>query len=394
MTRNPTILVCWEMGGGMGHLAHLGILIRNLQKVGCRPVGVFRELHNVHYLIPPCELLVAPFGQASQVVAPTHVYSQLLYNSGFHRYEELRTRVRTWDTIFSLTNPDLLICEHSPTALLAAHCREIPACTFGTGFFSPPDVWPPISLVPGAAPEVIAQAEEHVRDLINRILEEFKRPAVARATELYGRAVLHFLATFEELDHFGEWRPGAGYCGSWSHTGGANPEWPGGEEPRIYAYLKPCALLPALISFLSRLPNPLLIYAPEVQRDAMQPLTRANVAIASQPVDMAKVASQCEAALLNGTHGTMSAMFLAGKPCFHLPIYLEQAILANRMVAHGAAMALEQTRPEALEARLTEFLASDQCATVAANMANKYRQFDMHIEAAAAAEEFRRLAVH
>jgi hypothetical protein len=382
------------MGGGMGHLAHLGTLMRALLVHGCRPVGVFRELHHVHHLIPPCEILAAPVGNAPQAIAPTFVYPQLLFNSGFHRYEELRTRIRSWQTILALTKPDLLICEHSPTALLAAHCLGVPACTFGTGFLAPPDVWPPVELIPGGAAESLQWAEDYVRELVNRILAEFGRPPLARVNELYGRVSRNFLVTFEELDHFAERRPASRYFGAWSHMGGAIPEWRGGDGPRIYAYLKPCPLLPALIGYLSRLPNPLLIYAPEVHNDALQRLVRSNVAIASQPVDMAQAAEQCDVALLNATHGTTSAMFLAGKPCFHVPIYLEQAILANRLMSRGAAMGIEQTQTaELLESRLSAFLATNTCAAIAANLADRYRNFDLQQEVTAVAEEIHQMAV-
>jgi hypothetical protein len=299
MVRLPTVLVCWEMGGGLGHLGPLGILIRRLIALGCRPVGVFRELGHVHHLIPTCEILAAPTGNARQAVAPTFVYSQLLYNCGFHCYEELRTRVRSWHTIFALTKPNLLVCEHSPTALLAAHCVGIPACTFGTGFCSPPDVWPPVALIPGGPLDSIQQAEEFLRELINRILADFGQPPVTRATELYSRAVRHFLATFAELDHFAEFRAGVRYCGAWSHMGGVVPEWVAGEGVKFYAYLKPSPLLPALIGCLSRLPNPMLIHAPEVRNDALQPMFRINIAVASRPVDFSTCSDSAVSELLS-----------------------------------------------------------------------------------------------
>jgi hypothetical protein len=392
MARMPTILVCWEMGGSLGHLAHLGILMRGLIARGCRPVGVFRELHHIHHLIPPCEIVPAPVGNARQAVAPTFVYSQLLYNCGYHGYEELRTRVRSWHTIFALTKPDILVCDHSPTAILAAHCLGIPTCTFGLGFFSPPDVWPPVALIPGGDLEAIQQAEDFLRDLVNRILADFGQAPVSRVTELYSRVPRHFLATFQELDHFAEFRAGARYCGAWPHSGGANPVWPAGEGPKLYAYLKPCPLLPALIGCLSRSPNPMLIYAPEVRSEAIEPLIRGNITLASRPADMAQVAQECDAALLHATHGTLSAMFLTGKPCFHVPIYLEQAILANRLVALGMAMAVDQTQEAEVEAKFSQFLSTDGFASISAGFARKYSGFDLQQEVAAVTQEIAHLA--
>ena len=378
----------------MGHLSRLGLLMRALLDQGSRPIGVFRELKYVHHLMPPCEILPAPIGHAPEAVAPTFVYSQILHNCGFHRYEELRTRIRSWHTIFALTKPDLLVCEHSPTALLAAHCLGIPACTFGTGFVTPPDIWPPIPLAHNGPPPLVEQAEDSLRDRLNRILGEFGRPPLSRVTELYGRAADRFLVTFKELDHFAEWRrPGARYCGAWSYFGGLAPEWRVGEGLKLFAYLKPCRLLPSLVNLLSRLSNPLLIYAPEVRSDVLQPLAKPHVAISPQPVGMWRVSRQCDAALLHGTHGATSAMFLARKPCFHMPLYLEQHLLTNKLVRSGAAVAVEQTQEAELESQFTRFLATGHCAHQAALLAEKYRNFDLDREVAATAQQIHQLAV-
>jgi UDP:flavonoid glycosyltransferase YjiC (YdhE family) len=86
-------------------------------------------------------------------------------------------------------------------------------------------------------------------------------------------------------------------------------------------------------------------------------------------------------------------MFLAGKPCFHVPVYLEQAILANRLVARGAAMAIEQTQEAEVDGKLSEFFATNPCTSIAAGLAAKYRGFDLDREVATVADEIRQLAV-
>lgn len=380
-----TILICWELGGSLGHIAQLGIVMRELEARGHRLIGVFRELLHLHRLVPAGEILPAPIGHALEPLSPTYTFSQVLFNSGFDSYVALHTRIASWHTIFRLTKPGLLVCDHSPTALLAAACLGIPTCTLGLGFFSPPDR-SPVELIPNGPAEAIRQSEESLLNLLNRTLAESRRPPLKRVAELYRTASCNYLATFKELDHFAEQRAAATYCGPWSHAGGVAPQWPAGDGQRIYAYLKPCPLLPELIRCLSRLAARLLIYAPEVRPDILRPLARNNVCISPQPVDMARAAVECEAAILHATHGAMAAMFLEGKPCFHIPIYLEQAILANRLVRRGAAVALGHDQSDRIEPMLHDFLASDRAASVAAELARPYRGFDQQLEVARVAD--------
>ena len=66
-------------------------------------------------------------------------FAHILHNAGFGRVEELQPLVAAWRTLFDVVRPDLIVCEHSPTALLASQAHSVKRLVIGTGFSCPPD---------------------------------------------------------------------------------------------------------------------------------------------------------------------------------------------------------------------------------------------------------------
>lgn len=50
----------------------------------------------------------------------------MLLNLGYRHVDELQASVRAWKNLFAMLQPDLLVCDHSPTALLVARGMPIP----------------------------------------------------------------------------------------------------------------------------------------------------------------------------------------------------------------------------------------------------------------------------
>ncbi len=254
-----TILYAWELGGGLGHLLRSLPLARKLAGRGHRVIAALRELRRAGVMVdcssatakssrPSAEtlrldesgglhseiaFLPAPYlaWRIAEPIEPVRTYADLLHNVGFAHIEDLRILTRAWRTIFALARPDVVLCDHSPTALLAASLDEIPCATIGTGFCCPPcdgeslpDLRPwmrnPESGVGGRGSEVGpalslskgGQTEDCVLANINAIRAEHGKAPWERLADLYSSAAETFLTTFAELDHFaaeprkGEWK--------------------------------------------------------------------------------------------------------------------------------------------------------------------------------------------
>src|ERR1700722_2945490 len=140
-----SILITWELGGGWGHLMRLLPVARGLAERGHRVWLALRDLSRASRLFgPEVRLLQSPVRTrmiSDEIRVPTTL-AHILHNNTFNDENELIGLCRAWDSVFELEKPDLMVCDHSPTALLAARGKRFPTCMIGTGFICPPDTHP------------------------------------------------------------------------------------------------------------------------------------------------------------------------------------------------------------------------------------------------------------
>jgi hypothetical protein len=197
-------------------------------------------------------------------------YADLLHNIGFARVEDLRILTRAWRTLFALARPGFVLCDHSPTALLAPGLDEIPCATIGTGFCCLPvgerltELRPWLRNKhpqPGPLPsrereDAEGGVEERVLANVNEIRAAHGKAPWERLGQLYSSAADSFLTTFEELDHFARERamslvrvptsggarpaevgtPKGTYRGVWESEQGEAFVWPSDKGPRVFFY--------------------------------------------------------------------------------------------------------------------------------------------------------------
>jgi hypothetical protein len=148
-----TVLLTWELGAGIGHLMRLRPIGEELIRRGHRVVAAVRDLTGVGEAFAGSGIAWMPAPiiprRGPAFFAPTHGFAQILGNIGFASAPMLATLFAAWNTIFDAVRPDLVVADHSPTALLALRGRPIRRVNMGLGFFCPPDAFPlPIWLSP------------------------------------------------------------------------------------------------------------------------------------------------------------------------------------------------------------------------------------------------------
>jgi hypothetical protein len=391
-----TILFTWELGQAMGHVAKLRPLAEALGRNGHRLFAALKDVTQAKSLSPhgavPCVQAPVRLNPARDRIEFPATFAHILHNNGFGCREELQPLVDSWRALFDLIRPDLICCEHSPTALLASLAHPVKRIVVGTGFSCPPDLHPLPDWRPFKRndPARLLRDEQRVLDVMNEFLGSWNQPPLARITDLYRRADRQVLATFAELDHFGSRSEGE-YRGIWSNDSGQPPQWPAGEGKKVFAYLKPFPALAALLDFLRRARLPTIIFGPTIEHEFQERNSSDTLRFVSEPVDLAAAGRQAGLAILNSTHGATAAMLLAGAPLLLLPLNLEQQLLAKRVEQMGAGLAANSHNGAEAVGKLQTLLASPSYAQAAGTFAQKYANHNAQLQVDRVAQQIEEL---
>jgi UDP:flavonoid glycosyltransferase YjiC (YdhE family) len=372
------ILMAWELGAGYGHLAPLLSLARPLQQAGHELSFVVRDVVAAEVVLAGSGIpfYPAPANFVPGVGASLHSYPQILLSTAFNREDELTARVRAWQSLFQVLRPDVLVADHAPTALLAAHGADFPCIITGNGFVIPPDVSPLPELRPWQPedPAVLARAEAQALERVNHVAGRVGLPKLARLADLYASAV-PALFTFRELDNYADLRKGADYWGGLPGPGGAAPRWPEGPGKRVFLYGHPFKTLPQVLESLSKGPHRTLAYIPRLPAE-LRRHGSAYLGFADTLQDMAAVTRDCDAAVMTSGHSTTAAMLLAGKPVVLLPQYLEMFLIARSVEEHGAGLSAPLLKPEGILGKLERVLHEPSFAEKARTLAATHRDWN------------------
>jgi hypothetical protein len=287
-----TILVTWEFGAGLGHLMRCLPIVATLCEHGHQVVAAMRNVAKTQEVFGRIGVacLQAPNALPTptrQIERPrTHVH--LLYNNGFAEADQLASRVEAWSRLYDSVRPDLILFEHSPTALLAARRLEVKRAVIGTGFTCPANVAPLPDLRPwlSDASRALHEDEQRLLDQLNHLLTSLGAAPLKQIASLYHEVDAVFLATFPELDPYPNRAP-AEYFGVWPYTQGEAPRWPAVPGKRIFVYPNPSPVLPHLLTLLNRLRQPTIVYIDGLSEAVRSKHESATLRFASAPLDLA-----------------------------------------------------------------------------------------------------------
>jgi UDP:flavonoid glycosyltransferase YjiC (YdhE family) len=337
------ILYAWELGGGLGHLAHARAVGEPLVKAGHELVFVLRNpLPAVRVLGTLGRFLAAPIWPPLPRAKPVEVFSypSLLASVGYRDEEALFTLALAWRHTIELVKPDAVFADHAPTALVALKALGIPTVVLGSGFFVPPARFPMPHLKPWqpVAEATLAAYEAELARPLNATLSRLQAPPVRGFGEIF-TATRGVLFAYPELDHYREREPGADYWGVPPAPSGEPVSWP--DPPthkRIFAYLKPFATIEALFEVLAGSGASVLVYAPGLPDDVRARHASPSLSFLDRSADILQVAHECDLAVSHGGIGTVAHVLLAGRPLLLLPLQLEQLLISQRIVELGAGL--------------------------------------------------------
>ena len=386
------VLLTWELGGGSGHLVNLRPFVCGLEAGGHKVFVALRHLSNGPNLLggKAVSYLQAPYKSnvPRNVISMARTFAHILHNIGFGDAAELAALVDAWRSLIDWIGPDLIIFDHSPTALLAARGGKARRVLVGDSFCCPPDCTPFPDLRPWLPADRAAlfTTEEIVLENTNRVLRLRGQPALERLGQLYGEVDEVILTTLADFDHYPH-RAVARYRGPWLPEGGELPAWPGKSGKKVFAYLKNFPALPQLLALLRQTGCPTIMHVDGVTAEFQRQHESSTLCFHANRLDLPRAARECDLAILNGTHGSTVLTLLAGKPMLQLPLMLEQQLNARATVRLGAGASALAGQGETLAGALSGLLQSTACAEAASRFATRYAQHSPREESRRAVAE-------
>jgi hypothetical protein len=379
------VVMCWELGADLGHVARMKPLAERLHERGHQVSFIVRECLPAERLLDPVRFrwFQAPYQTEAvpQPIRPTLNFAAVMHNTGFHAPGNIAGRLRAWRALYALLDADLLVFDHSPTAMLAARGLNIPRLVLGTGFGIPPAVDPLPAFVAEDAGQGSTAVDDRITAMVNTALTKLGDAPLARLADIYS-AEANVFFTFKELDHY-PGRDAGDYWGATQQDAGVEPQWP---DPttlaapagrRVFAYLKPFKTLPQLLTSLRDAGHPTLIYLGKGAEATAEQFQGGNLAFSDRPVDLRRAVAEAELVICHSGHGTISTALLAGKPLLLLPLNMEQRMLSARVMQMGAGLAAPALAPEGMQQKFLRLMAEPAFTAAARDFAERYAALEV-----------------
>jgi UDP:flavonoid glycosyltransferase YjiC (YdhE family) len=345
------VLCCWEIGAGFGHLFRLFPLVEEWLKNNHEVILVTKNSIRAKSIFDPigAACYQAPANRAPAKKFPYSInYAQNLLRNGFWHKPSLQSLLSNWLELYEKFQPDIILAEHSPAALLAARLAGLNRAAIGTGFTIPPFVSPMPTMQPWfPVPQSrLIQSEEKFLNLINPVLIELGGEPLEIVAEIFAGAE-PFLCTFPELDHYGS-RADMHYYGPVEYSPARHePEWPDGTDPKVFMYMRTSnRKFEAALQQLQVMPVTALACIPDMPGTELHVQQRQHLRITTEPVDLMLVAQKCSLMISQGGTNSGSLMLRSGVPVLICPKEIEQTMWALRITGQGLGSMINPFNPK------------------------------------------------
>lgn len=331
------ILLVWELGSGLGHIMQLLSLAKRLKAEG----------NELHFLVlegfekNPLLLELGVEIEAVPMFSPTLIhnngiinFSELLLNNGFREQTNLENRVEFWHKKFNEVKTDLIIADHSPSAVLTAYILNIPYVLIGNRFFIPPNIspYPSIKFWQTIPEQQLLAFDEQLLNNINHVCKKYKVKNLDKPQELYANTKLEILQTYNELDPYSEF-PADNYHGICvDQNEGDKPVWKNNNKPKVFVYLRPDHPgIKQILLQITKLDADFLLRMKIEDKLLINSLDDSKVSIVEKLLDIDAALEQSDVLICHGSHTIVMQALLKGKPVLCLSRMLEHELTARML---------------------------------------------------------------
>ena len=339
---SKTVLLAWELGGGLGHARRLLAIALALHRQGWRPIVAAREVWAcaAEYRHADVPLIQAPLHRglspAEGARFQARSFADMVAACGYRRVEELYAVVSAWDRLIDMIQPSVIIADYSPLLSLAAHGR-VPLVAIGDGFVLPPPHLPQMPLLrPDGAP--IAEESQLLANAA--VVQRGRGLAVPRSLPAVIGGQAHVVCTYPETDIYAGQRqqPASGPIGSSPPrvappAGGAIFAYLAADEPRV----------PELLRMIAGMGFPIEAFLRGAPDQMKQALRASGMSVHDEPPPLAEVAERASLVIHHAGIGTIETCLALGRPQLLLPRHLEQSLNASTAVRVGTALSLSRS---------------------------------------------------
>lgn len=358
----PRFLIPWEIGAGFGHLVPILTIGHALKTRGHQVQVAARHFEKSRTFLEPhgIDVLPAPCLNPPQKPFPlSQNYGENLLRNGYWHSESLIEHLQSWLKLLKESDPDYVLCDHSPTALLAARHLNIPRAAYGVGFLVPPrtNPMPPLQPWLNLPIEYYIASEQRFLNCVNPVLNTIGATPLNCVADIFENTTT-FLTIPAECDHYSP-RLDEVYLGPLPYTGpDSHPQWPPGDGPRVFVYLSGYSRhLNSLFKALKDLGCSVLAYVRDTTHDQLEELETPKIRIIRELADLRQLAESCDAAVTYGGYGTLIELLRAAVPTLVLPLELEHTLQAYRLAERGLVYHVNFFNPTPdLTARIKQLL--------------------------------------
>ncbi|WP_416398411.1 nucleotide disphospho-sugar-binding domain-containing protein [Allohahella sp. A8] len=334
------ILGIWELGDDLGHLHRLAELASALTTRGHQVSLIVKDLSRAEMFFR--ESAVRIYQAPVWIHRPssprlTKTMADILAYKGYGEVDGLMALVKAWRALLDLLQPDLMVFDFAPTAMLAAGDSHVAKIIFSSSFSSPTPGVSGVDLCPWVPvkPEAVDQAEQFVVGNINTVARQQALPPVRFVGDLF-RGAETFLADLPLFDMYGDVRKNATYTGPPRASSSFQTcDWGNAPGKKIFAYLKPGRPhVDTALHILAHSQANVRVYYPGKLPAALQGRQSTNFKVSDKPFELTDVMNTADAVVSHGGVGVASSSLLSGLPLLVLPTHLEQK--NNAMQIHQA----------------------------------------------------------
>jgi hypothetical protein len=329
-----TVLLAWELGGGMGHVTRLARLAARLHPANLRLVAVVKHPGAAAALAARGVEIVAAPRWPSAALSPERIaktssatMGDILATAGLADAQGLRQLLGAWDDLFSRLNPDLVVANLAPAAAIIARGR-VPLLQIGDGYTLPPDGvdrFPLLHTMSDPGDEAVTLA------VLNGVLRSRGEPAVENLPQIFsGDARMVF--TFPLLDPYVAHRSEPLYGPLVEHA----PVAADSNSRAVFAYLSRGYPLHEEIpaAFLKHA-SKLRVHAPELSDQQARTLAEAGAVVEREPVVPAQALASSSLVIHLGGSGLAAEALMAGIPQLILSMQVEQWLTGSALQRAG-----------------------------------------------------------